>query len=219
MQRPAPRERSLQGAALAVAVGLAFALACGGAGTPPLSPANAGGDAGAPLGNGGAATLETAAFTGEMKGPTASGMAADLKALGLDAKALPPLAELDPGTLRKVMRTFTKSLGAQCTDCHQENDYRAPTPRKNIAAKMWDRFARELTLEDGSALYCDSCHHGRMTPLLDRHNAKALSMWMDTNYVGALKRKDGKEHGCETCHGDPFEGHFVRMWSEHPPVR
>jgi len=28
---------------------------------------------------------------------------------------------------------------------------------------------------------------------------------MDQNFVAKEKRRDGKEHGCETCHGDPFE--------------
>ena len=48
--------------------------------------------------------------------------------------------------------------------------------------------------------------------MLDRTDKKALSKWMDANFVAKLKRRDKKEHGCETCHGDPFEGHILAAW-------
>jgi len=40
----------------------------------------------------------------------------------------------------------------------------------------------------------------------------ALSKWMDANFVSKLKRLDKKEHGCETCHGDPFDPKFLAKW-------
>lgn len=200
---------------LLVSIALA---ACGGgsAEAPPAQAPNAP-SASAPhmrQGNGGASTLGTVAFSGAMKPVVPSAMLADLQAIGLDPKALPPLEKLEPEKLRKVMKTFSKSLGVVCTDCHVENDFRAPTPRKNIAAQMWNQFTSGLTLEDGSPAYCDSCHQGSIGPLLDRKNKKALSAWMDENFVGKLKRRDGKEHSCETCHGDPFEGKFVAAWAK-----
>jgi len=47
---------------------------------------------------------------------------------------------------------------------------------------------------------------------LDRHDKKALSGWMDANYVKKLKRTDKKEASCEGCHGDPFEPKFLSTW-------
>ena len=214
--------------AFVIAGGVAIA-ACGGAPqTPPAQPgtqppapgfapgppAASGGTSAASHGNGGVATLGTAPFTGEMKPIVASAMAADLQAIGLDPKALPPLGKLDPDKLRKVMKTFTKALGVTCTDCHVENDFRASTPRKAIAAGMWDHFARPLAMTDGALVYCDSCHQGRITPLLDRHDKKALSQWMDANYVDKVKRIDGAEHTCATCHGDPFKPEIIAAWAQ-----
>jgi hypothetical protein len=44
---------------------------------------------------------------------------------------------------------------------------------------------------------------------------KALSTWMDDNFVARLKRKDEKEHGCETCHVDT-EMRFLNKWAGPP---
>jgi hypothetical protein len=140
-----------------------------------------------------------------MKPVAASTITADLQALGLDPKNLPPLHKLEPDKLRKVMRTFTKALGARCADCHVESDFAAATPMKKIAAGHWDEFVRKLTTDSGAPVYCDSCHQARLK-LLERGDKKALGAWMDANFVDHFKRRDGKEHGCETCHGDPFEG-------------
>jgi len=148
-----------------------------------------------------------------MKPIAASTMATDLQNLGLDLKSLPALEKMEPAKLRKVMRTFTKSLGAKCSDCHNESDYAAMTPMKKVALHMWNDFVRSLALENGNALYCDSCHQGRMK-FLDRHDKKALGAWMDQNYVANMKRRDGKEHACETCHGDPFDGDILARWAK-----
>ena len=164
-----------------------------------------------------------AAMARPMKPIAPSAMLAELTAIGLEPAALPPLARLEPDKLRRVMRTFTRSLGAVCADCHVENDFAAPTPRKNVAAKMWDQYVRGLSLGGGapdsplSPLYCDSCHAGRITPLLDRHDGKALAQWMDENFVGRLRRTDGKEHRCETCHGEPFAPRFLAAWTKDAP--
>ncbi|AKV04667.1 hypothetical protein AKJ09_11330 [Labilithrix luteola] len=141
----------------------------------------------------------------------ASAMGEDLQKLGLDAKALPSLNRLPPEKLRQVMKTFNKALGTQCTGCHEANDFHAPTKNKKIASKMWDLYVRGLVAEDGGPVFCDSCHEGKME-FLDRHDKKALSAWMDENFVKKLKRVDKKENGCETCHGDPFEPHILATW-------
>jgi hypothetical protein len=147
-----------------------------------------------------------------MKTPVGSAMAEDLKKLGLDPLHLQPLNKLSPDVVRKLMPTFSKALGVKCEACHDTNNFKAWTPKKKIAAGMWQKFVVELALEDGTPLYCDSCHGGHMA-FLDTHDKKALSAWMDTNYVSKLKRTDKKEHSCDTCHGDPFEGKFLAQWS------
>ena len=139
-------------------------------------------------------------------------MQADLEALALDPRSLPPIEKLDAKALRGVMKLIAKSLGAKCRDCHAEGDFALPTPRKKVAAKMWNEFVVKLAFAgDGSPLFCDSCHQGR-AKWLDRTDKKALSRWMDANFVEKLKRKDEREHDCETCHVN-MEMRFVRLWA------
>lgn len=140
-----------------------------------------------------------------------SSMLADLTALGLDPKNLPPLGKLSEGDLRKVMKSFSKSLGVPCTKCHDQNDFHAPTKHKKIASMMWDVYVRGLTMADGSPVYCDTCHNGKKE-FLDRHDEKELGHWMHENFVGKMKRVDGKDHSCETCHGKPFQPEFLSAW-------
>jgi Cytochrome c7 and related cytochrome c len=155
----------------------------------------------------------------EMRSPAPSAMQAELRALALDPGNLPPIEKLDAKALRGVMKLIARSLGAKCGDCHTEGDFASPTPRKRVAAKMWDEFVVKLAFSahdstDGSPLFCDSCHQGRRK-WLDRTDKKALSKWMDANFVDGLKRKDERDHGCETCHVD-MEMHFVSRWAEAP---
>ncbi len=151
-----------------------------------------------------------------MKPIAPTSMVADLKALGLDPAALPPMDQLPPETLRKVMKTFSKTLGARCDACHVMGNFAAPTPRKAIALGMWDHFGRADAMKDGSPINCDTCHQGKLTPLLDRHDDKVLSKWMEENYEKGLSRRDGKTNRCESCHGDPFQGHFLKTWASAP---
>jgi len=139
-------------------------------------------------------------------------MLADLQAIGLDAKNLPPLKKLEPEKLRKVMKLFTRSLGAKCNDCHTE-PMDAMTPRKRAAEQMWNHFVRGLAMADDSPVFCDSCHQGSFR-ILDRRDKKATEKWMDDSYVDKLKRKDGQENDCATCHGEAAEYHFVELWKQ-----
>ena len=81
---------------------------------------------------------------------------------------------------------------------------------------MWDEFAAKLSTGDGQGagapVFCDSCHQGRVT-LLDRRDKKALSKWMDDNFVARLQRGDGKSEECESCHVD-MEMHFLAQWGQ-----
>jgi cytochrome c7-like protein len=147
----------------------------------------------------------------DMKPPRPSFWVADLRALGLDATHLPSIERVDPRALRAVMKLMAKSLGVKCAYCHQEGDFAAPTRRKKIAARMWDDFAVKLFLTDGSPLFCDSCHQGRVVQL-DRSDEKRLSLWMDDNFVAKLARKDGQSHECATCHVD-MKMRFLSDWA------
>ncbi|HEY1954754.1 MAG TPA: hypothetical protein VGH28_04065 [Polyangiaceae bacterium] len=155
-----------------------------------------------------------------MRGPTATGMTAELGAIGLDPKDLPPLGKLPPEQLRKVMPLFAKSLGTKCEGCHASS-FDVRTPQMNVAEQMWDHFSRQLTTKEGAPLFCDSCHHGA-TKILDRASDDKVFVWMDENYVAKLARKPGveapgKDHACPTCHGEPGEMKFIHIWAEGKP--
>jgi hypothetical protein len=227
---------ALAGALLAVAAAAACGPAGGGRGPAAPMPGAASAGAASPAGQGaapppaGASTDATArpepdphaAPTREpvpMKPLVASAMEAELREIGIDPRALPPLDKLEPEKLRKVMKKFTKALGVPCSHCHDTKDFRAPTPNKKLATHMWNDFTRGLAIADASGkpdakavLFCDSCHGGRAT-LLDRRDLAALGDYMTANYEAKLVRTDRKEHTCGTCHGDPFEGKiFARLW-------
>jgi hypothetical protein len=145
-----------------------------------------------------------------MKAPVASAAGAELTALGLDPKNLPPMEKLEPRALRGVMKIMARSLGLRCAECHVDGDFAAPTRRKKIAAHMWNEFAARLTLADGSALFCDSCHQGR-AKLLDRSDKKALGKWMQAAFVDGVAHKDGQPGKCESCHVD-WNMTFLTAW-------
>lgn len=211
---------------------LLVAAACGGATPEPTQPTSPTG----PTATGTASPTSTAPTTtapptttgdaGALTAPptTAQGaktkpiapteMGAALKELGLDVKNLPPLNKIPPDKIRKVMNTFTKALGTQCTGCHDGDDFKKATPNKKVAARMWNEFVRGYAMEGGGAVYCDSCHGGKMTFLVRDPGLKELSSWMDENFVSKLKKPNGQAHSCETCHGDPMEGKFLHTWKK-----
>ncbi len=141
-------------------------------------------------------------------------MLAELQTLALNPKSLPPIEKIDPKALRALMKLIAKSLGAKCVDCHKEGDFAESTPRKKVAAKMWDEFVTKLAFADDSSLFCDSCHQGH-TKVLDRTDKKALGRWMDANFVKGLKRKDDQDHKCETCHAN-MNMRFLTAWAGAP---
>lgn len=212
---------------------LLVAAACGGAQpepTPPTSPTGTAIGTTAPTsptgtptapsvsaGDAGATTAPpTQPSNAKTKTITATEMGPALKELGLDVKSLPPLNKIPPDKIRKVMNTFTKALGTQCTGCHDGDDFKKATPNKKVAARMWNEFVRGYAFagEGGGAVYCDSCHGGKMTFLVRDPGLKELSKWMDENMVGKLKKPNGQAHSCETCHGDPIEGKFLHNWKK-----
>lgn len=148
----------------------------------------------------------------------ASRFGADLTKLGLDPKNLPPISKLQAKQVRGVMKLFTEALHVECRECHDEGNWKANTPRKNVARVMWNEFGRTLTLANGEPLFCDSCHQGNIH-FLDRHDKKALSQWMTDNFEQGLKQKNGTEHGCEAsqCHKES-EYKLIKKWSVNAAV-
>jgi hypothetical protein len=146
----------------------------------------------------------------DMRPLVATKMSTELEALGLDPSRLPQLAKLEPKVLRKLMPLFSRSLGVKCAGCHAE-DMAAPTPHKKVAEKMWNELVVKLKTPDGGAIFCDSCHQGRIEQL-DRSDHEALARWMDTTFTKGLVRRDGKENTCATCHGEPRDDHFLERW-------
>jgi hypothetical protein len=209
---------------------LLVAAACGGAQPPeptpptgpmatgttaPTSPAPTATSTAPSSVDAGTTTAPPGPVTGAKTRPIApTEMGPALKELGIDVKNLPPLNKIPPDKIRKVMNTFTKALGTQCTGCHDGDDFKKATPNKKVAARMWNEFVRGYTMDGGGAVYCDSCHGGKMTFLVRDPGLKQLSAWMDENMIAKLKKPNGQAHACETCHGDPMEGKFLHNWKK-----
>lgn len=150
---------------------------------------------------------------GPMEGIRATEMGDVLAAAGLDVRNLPPIERLTMAQKQKVMRTFTETLGIPCLGCHAEDDFPADTRRKRIAKRMYNEIVRVLTLRDGEPVYCDSCHDGTMY-MLDRRDTKMVTRHMSINLVGQLARIDGRQHDCDTCHGDPPDFQLLTTWKK-----
>jgi hypothetical protein len=148
---------------------------------------------------------------GPMADVHATRMGDKLVAAGLDPKNLPPLETLNGSQRMKVMKAFSESLGTPCIGCHAEEGFTADTKRKRIAKRMYNELVRVLVTSDGSAVFCDSCHDGKMF-VLDRRDHYAVATYMENVLVGKMKRVDERDHDCATCHGDPPDFHFLDSW-------
>ncbi len=202
----------------------AGAFACGPKAAPPVTPQAAAHAAAVPSGSAPTAVVPGPSPSASGSGAPAPGamaavrptrMGERLAEVGLDVRHLPPLERLTPEQRRKVMGTFADSLGVPCTGCHNEDDFRADTRRKRVAKRMYNEMARLLVLEDGEAVYCDGCHQGKDV-VLDRRDKAKVSSFMSDVFVDKLRRFDGQEHDCSTCHGDPPEFAFIAQWKQGP---
>lgn len=185
--------------------GVGTAPTASASGTPSSAPSAAA----TPAGTGSAAAGGGSVGSTQLVKP--STMVADLTAMGLDLKNLPPLDKLKPEQMRKVMTTFTKALGWQCKDCHGTGKFEAPTPMKNVTTHMWNEFVKGITF-DGGPLYCDSCHQGK-AKYLDKSDKKALGAWMDQEFDKKMKRGSANQT-CASCHGEPFNPDFMDGWKK-----
>jgi hypothetical protein len=143
--------------------------------------------------------------------PIHSGVAMQLRGVGLDPSALPTtIAGVPASAMNQVMTTFVSAVGIDCNGCHDPND--AARAQLHITSQMWSVMVAQLHLADGGTLYCDSCHQGRAT-FLDRSDSHALGLWMQANFVDGIVRTDHKQHDCYTCHGSPFNATFLDNWA------
>lgn len=78
---------------------------------------------------------------------------------------------------------------------------------------MWDEWVSGLRFkEEENLLFCDSCHQGKADFLQrDEHTAA----WMQENFVAQLRRADGTDVTCATCHGQPHQDELLDAW---PPT-
>jgi hypothetical protein len=150
-------------------------------------------------------------FAGPMVIVQPTKMEDQLRAVGLDPKHLPPFEQLTRRQLGRVMRTFSASLGIKCVGCHDPDEFHRSSPRKRAAVHMWNDFVRALETDEGAPVYCDSCHQGSVQAL-DRRSKDVVAQYMDDVFVGKLRRVDGKDHDCGTCHGDPPDFRFLAGW-------
>ena len=100
----------------------------------------------------------------------------------------------------------------------------------NVAGKMkliplpgWEKGGRRTSTWGGSGV---AITRATKNPELAWELAKTLyfdkkelGKWMDANFVGKIKRNDKKDNGCETCHGDPFEGDILKIWAKAEPKK
>ena len=131
-----------------------------------------------------------------------------------------------------VMKSFTESLGVSCKDCHAAKvdakgkaimeggkpamDFQKKTETMSVAERMWNEWVVGFRFaEDGSPLFCDSCHQGT-AKFLDRSEPDKLKTWMKTNFKAKLLIHGGVKVGepvsCSMCHGKPFDGEFLDAW-------
>lgn len=153
-----------------------------------------------------------------MRAVRPSVMGERLRAAGLDPANLPPIETLDGAAKLKVMRTFTEALGVACVDCHAGLDFAADTRRRRVAKRMWNEITRVVAIDTaagGEPVYCDSCHQGDLF-VLDRRERSKVSLFMTDDYDQKLRRTDGRDHDCATCHGDPNDHAFLTKWREAP---
>jgi hypothetical protein len=78
---------------------------------------------------------------------------------------------------------------------------------------MYNEIVRVLQTHDGQPIYCDSCHDGALFHL-DRRDKVKLATYMCNAMVDGLRRIDGRDHDCTTCHGDPPDFGILAMWKQ-----
>lgn len=138
----------------------------------------------------------------------ASTLLEGVRQAGLDPSRLEPWERVPLRARLKLMDVFSEALGVPCTGCHvSTSDYRGETRQKQVTRRMWDEFVVPQRL-GAEPLFCDSCHQGS-AEVLDRGKPEAVEAYMEAEYHGRLRLRDGGVVECSTCHGESFEPSII----------
>lgn len=75
------------------------------------------------------------------------------------------LTDMSDGEIQREMQNFTKSLGENCTYCHQGTDYASDeNPKKAVARKMITMVKTINKDFLGGKAACVLCHRGSAIP-------------------------------------------------------
>ena len=106
--------------------------------------------------------------------------------------------------VESIMNGVAEDLGVSCSYCHASGDFRAPTPRKDVANWMATRLAPALRKHDGSAPRCSDCHtangHGVAKILGEPRRESFAAEWMTTHLVEDFETSGGAALHCKSCH-------------------
>lgn len=132
--------------------------------------------------------------------------------------------------VKPLMEAFAKSLGVECSFCHEakvdakgkpvlkngrpELDFEVETEKMRVTEQMWDQWVAKLQFKGtGAPVFCDSCHQGQ-AEFLNRDEPDKLKHWMKKNFNERLETIDGDPLKCGTCHGEKFKGEFLDDWAK-----
>jgi hypothetical protein len=120
-----------------------------------------------------------------------------------------------------TMASCADQLRVACNHCHavkpadpSEEDYPAPTPKKEVAAWMSVHFMQAVKPADGSPMRCKSCHtdeHGKGVAKIlgDPRDPVKTREWMSLVLVKKFVAADGSKLKCRSCHaGTPGTPEF-----------
>jgi hypothetical protein len=125
------------------------------------------------------------------------------------------------------MQGVARSLGVECTYCHDAGDFAAPTPKKEIANWMAKELIPSLVKRSGGPIACADCHaekgSGRAKILGTPRSRQLAVEWMTVRLVERFDSAGGGPLYCKTCHrenlGSPgFRGHVILAELAPPPA-
>lgn len=103
-----------------------------------------------------------------------------------------------------IMGHVAEDLGVTCSYCHADSDFRAMTPRKQVANWMASALVPALREHDGGTPWCNDCHtlngRGVAKILGEPRNETFAAEWMTTHLVEDFETASGDALHCKSCH-------------------
>jgi len=99
-----------------------------------------------------------------------------------------------------IMEGVARSLGVECSYCHLVPDFRAMTPKKEIANWMASELTPALRKKGGGQVGCSDCHNGVAKILGEPRKESFAIEWMTTHLVEDFETKRGSALHCKSCH-------------------